>query len=74
MIEAQLANMKEYGFSPTDENIMPTIEQIIKLAGIPCDEDDKKALFTDIEYAESITHKLGDCIFDDYEQKKWYFN
>ena len=74
MIEAQLANMKEYGFTPTDENIMPTIEQIIKLAGIPCDEDDKKALFTDIEYAESITHKLGDCIFDDYEQKKWYFN
>lgn len=74
MIEAQLANMKEYGFTPTDENIMPTIEQIIKLAGIPCDDDDKKALFTDIEYAESITHKLGDCIFDDYEQKKWYFN
>ncbi|MBP5709047.1 MAG: DEAD/DEAH box helicase family protein, partial [Bacteroidales bacterium] len=74
MIEAQLANMKEYGFTPTDKNIMPTIEQIIKLAGIPCDEDDKKALFTDIEYAESITHKLGDCIFDYYEQKKWYFN
>lgn len=75
MISAHLELMKKKsGFVPTLENIKPLIESAIVYAGIECDEEDKEKLFEEIEYREKITHILGDVIYDDYEQKKWYFN
>lgn len=75
MISAHLELMKKTsGFVPTLDNIKPIIEHLIAFIGIDCDQDDKDKLFEEIEYREKITHVLGDVIYDDYEQKKWYFN
>ena len=75
IISARLELMKELsGFVPSLENIKPAIEDAIAFSGIDCDEEDKNKLLEEIEYREKITHVLGNIIYDDYEQKKWYFN
>ena len=73
IISARLELMKELsGFVPSLENIKPAIEDAIAFSGIDCDEEDKNKLLEEIEYREKITHVLGNIIYDDYEQKKWY--
>ena len=75
MISAQLELIKKTtAFVPSLENIKPLIERAIAFIGIECDEEDKDKLFEEIEYREKITHILGDVLYDDYEQDKWYFN
>lgn len=74
MISAHLELMKQTsGFIPTLENIKPVIEHLIAFTGVDCDQEDKDRLFEEIEYREKITHDLGDVIYNDYEEKKWYF-
>lgn len=74
MAKGLLNCKKQDKLVPTVENVQAIIKEVLTLIGIPYDEDDEKRILTDIEYAEKITHTLGECIFDDYNIKKWYFN
>lgn len=74
MIRAQISMKKASGFVPDDDNIKQIIGQMIYASGANCDDEDKQRLLTDIEYSECITHKMGDAIFDEYDQAKWYAN
>lgn len=66
---------KGAGIEVKFENIDSYIDRATKLFPIPCDEETKKRLFTDIEYQFKIIHAKGNVIFDDYENRQeWYSN
>lgn len=66
---------KGAGIEVKFENIDSYIDRATTLFPIPCDEETRKRLFTDVEYQFKITHAKGNVIFDDYENRKeWYSN
>lgn len=66
---------KGAGIEVKFKNIDSYIDRATKLFPIPCDEEAKKRLFTDIEYQFKIIHAKGNVIFDDYENRQeWYSN
>lgn len=66
---------KGAGIDVKFDNINSYIDRATKLFPVPCDEDTKKRLFTDIEYQFKITHAKGNVIFDDYDNRReWYSN
>lgn len=66
---------KGAGIEVKFENINSYIDRATKLFPVPCDEETRKHLFTDIEYQFKITHAKGNVIFDDYENRReWYSN
>ena len=66
---------KGAGIEVKFENINSYIDRATKLFPIPCDEETRKRLFTDVEYQFKITHAKGNVIFDDYDSRQeWYSN
>lgn len=66
---------KKRGVEVKLENIDAYINKAIALSGIVCDEDTKTKLFIDIEYQEKIVHHKGNVIFEEYNNKRdWYNN
>ena len=66
---------KAAGIEVKFENINSYIEKVTSQFAIPCDEETKKRLFTDIEYQFKISHAKGSAIFDDYDNRnEWYSN
>ncbi len=57
------------------EDINSYIDKVTSSFPIPCDEEIRKRLFTDVEYQFKITHAKGNVIFDDYDSRQeWYSN
>lgn len=75
-IAEQLISLKEKdekGISYDD--IAPYIDRVSKISGLNPDEEDRKKIFTEIEYKFKIKHTEGEAIFDDYDNlKDWYNN
>lgn len=66
---------KGAGIEVTFENINSYIDRATTLFPIPCDEETRTRLFTDVEYQFKITHAKGNVIFDDYDSRQeWYSN
>lgn len=67
--------IKETGTEVKFENINSYIDKVTSSFPIPCDEETRKRLFTDVEYQFKITHAKGNVIFDDYDSRQeWYSN
>ena len=64
---------KAAGIEVKFENINSYIEKVTSQFAIPCDEETKKRLFTDIEYQFKISHAKGSAIFDDYDNRNECF-
>lgn len=57
------------------ENINSYIDRATTSFPVPCDEETRKRLFTDVEYQFQITHAKGNVIFDNYDdERNWYSN
>lgn len=57
------------------EDINSYIDRTLVASPIPCDDETKRRLFTDIEYQFQITHAKGHVIFDNYDNaNEWYSN
>lgn len=57
------------------EDINSYIDRTLVALPIPCDDETKRRLFTDIEYQFQITHAKGHVIFDNYDNaNEWYSN
>lgn len=65
---------KQNGHDIDLDKISSYINNVIKTTNLECDDEDKKRLFTDIEYQFEIKHTSDECIFNDYDLKKWYSN